>query len=434
MNPRVYNVLVGLLVLPLVLAGFIGMPSVAAQGSQPRNCPQLVRLAEEELALNCANLAGNTACYGYPTVAARIEADPTHPVDEDFIPGSWVMLQDYSSFSAAAMNVSNAVWGLAALNVQANIPRGLMEELPVDPSVLFLLFGEATVESAVPDGALYIPAEDPLAVTVETATAVKPEPDSATEDLGTAAAGATLYADGISPDGMWLRVAFEMQAGWVLLDDLFKADVSGLPEIAPGSMTPLQAFYLRTGSGAPQCNQATPAGLFMQAPDGVEADLIVDGVPVRLTSATVFARILAGDVLKLQVINGFMTLYPDTPNEVIIPAGFSYSACQLTPPDQLDGWDDEPNDQIAFCEGGQPVPFSNPERQEIQVLEGLPDNLFRYEFRIPRVTRASGVGGPIDKIEIPPDSPAYDEIIRNCDLGRIPPAVCQHLTGYTPGG
>ena len=64
----------------------------------------------------------------------------------------------------------------------------------------------------------------------------------------------------------------------------------------------------------------------------------------------------------------------------------------------------------------------------------LPDNLFRYEFRIPRVTRASGVGGPIDKIEIPPDSPAYDEIIRNCDLGRIPPAVCQHLTGYTPGG
>ena len=50
------------------------------------------------------------------------------------------------------------------------------------------------------------------------------------------------------------------------------------------------------------------------------------------------------------------------------------------------------------------------------------------------MTRASGVGGPIDKIEIPPDSPAYDEIIRNCDLGRIPPAVCQHLTGYTPGG
>lgn len=433
MNHRFY-VLVGLLALLLMLAGLAGWPVVSAQGNQPRNCPQLVRVAEEDLALNCANLTGNTACYGFPEVSAYLEADPAHPVDEDFLPGSWVALQDYSSFSAAAMNVAQGVWGLAALNVQANIPRGLAEELSVDPSVLFLLFGEATVESAVPNDALYVPTDALLPVTVANNTPVKVAPNSAAETLGSAAAGVTLYADGVSPDDLWVRVAFEMQGGWVNLEDLFTVDVSGLPEIGHDSLSPLQAFYLRTGSDAPQCNQATPAGLFMQAPAGVNADLILDGVPLRLTSATVFVRILPGDVLKFQVISGYLTLYPDTPNQIIIPAGFSYSACQLTTPELLDGWDDQPNDQIAFCTGGLPTPFSNPERQEIQVLERLPNNLFRYDFRIPRVTRASGAGGPIDKVEIPPDSPAYDEIIRNCDLGRIPAAVCQHLTGYTPGG
>ncbi len=434
MKRWLHPVIVGVLILSVVLAGLDGAPAAIAQGNQPRNCPQLVRLAEEELALNCANLTGNTACYGYPEVQARLEDDPEHPVDGDFVPGSWVALQDYSSFSAAAMDVTKGVWGLAALNVQANIPRGLSEELSVDPSVLFLLFGEAVVESAVPEAALYIPAEALVPVTVAEETAVKAEPDPAAEVLGTAAAGTALFADGLSPDGLWVRVAFDMKAGWVALEDLFEVDVTGLPEIGPDSLSPMQAFYLRTGSGAPQCNQATPAGLFMQAPAGVEADLIMNGVSLRLSSATVFARILPGDVLKFQVISGYLTLYPGTPNEVIIPAGFSYSACRLAPPALLDGWDDEPNDQIAFCEGGLPAPFSNPERQEIQVLERLPDNLFRYEFRVPRVTRASGVGGPIDKIEIPPDSPAYDEIIRNCELGRIPAAVCQHLTGYRPGG
>ncbi|GAB4575147.1 MAG: hypothetical protein Kow0077_25210 [Anaerolineae bacterium] len=432
MNKRTYLILVALLILPLLLTN--SPTQISAQGNQPRNCPQLVRVAEEELVLNCVNLPGNMACYGYPEVEARLEADPAHPVDTEFVPGSWAALHNYVSFDAAAMNVDEAIWGLGALNVVANVPRGLVEELPVDPGVLFLLFGEATVENAVPDGMLYIPVDEPLPVTVASDTMVMAEPAATSEELGTALADSTLFADGVSPDGEWVRVAFDMQAGWVMLDDLVAVDVSGLPEIGPDSLTPMQSFYLRTGSGAPQCNQAMPAGLFMQTPRDVEADLILDGVPLELTSATVFARILPGNILKFQVVSGFMTLYPDTVNEVIIPAGFSYTACELTPPDQIDGWDDDPNDQVADCVGGLPVPFTNAERQEIQAIEGLPDNLFRYEFRVPRVTRGSGVGGPIDRVIIDPDSPAYDEIIRNCDLGRIPPEVCQHLAGYTPGG
>lgn len=431
MKLRLSILLVGLLLLPMLHAGITAPAAVDAQGNQPRNCPQLVRVAEEELVLNCANQPFDTACYGYQEVIARLDADPDKAPDEDFEPGSWTRLSEYASVSASAMNVSEALWGLASLKVQANIPRGLGANIPADPGVLFMLFGEAEVESAVPDDLLFIPVDEPLAVTVATATDVKEEASASAETLGSAAAGMILLADGVSPDGEWVRVAYELQGGWVLLEDLAAVDVSDLPEIGPDSLSPMQAFYLRTGSRALQCNQAVPAMLLMQSPADVMADLTIDGVDIRLDSATVVARII-GNTLLFQVINGYMVIYPDTPNEVIVPAGFNYPTCQLTPPEQLDGWDDDPNDQIADCVGGQPVPFTNADRQEIQSLERLPDNLFYYRIRIPRVVRGSGVGGPIDRVIIDPTSPAYDRIIRNCELGRIPPAVCEHLVGYTP--
>lgn len=431
MKLRLSVLLVALLLLPMLHAGISAPPTVDAQGNQPRNCPQLVRTAEQELVLNCANQPFDTACYGYQEVIARLDADPNKAVDEDFEPGVWTRLVEYASVSASAMDVDEALWGLAALKVQANIPRGLELPTPADAGVLFLLYGEAEVESAVPDDMLFIPVDEPLAVSVAAATDIKAEASAAAETLGSAAAGTNLLADGVSPDGDWVRVAYEMQAGWVLLADLAAVDVSGLPEIGPDSLSPMQAFYLRTGSRALQCNQAVPAMLLMQAPADVMADLNIDGVDIRLDSATVVARII-GNTLLFQVINGYMVIYPDTPNEVIVPAGFNYPTCQLTPPDQLDGWDDDPNDQIADCAGGQPVPFTNADRQEIQSLEGLADNLFYYDFRIPRVVRGSGVGGPIDRVIIDPDSPAYDRILRNCELGRIPPAVCELLIGFTP--
>lgn len=431
MKLRLSTLLVGLLLLPLVLTGVAAPASVDAQGNQPRNCPQLVRVAEEELVLNCANQPFDTACYGYQEVIARLDADPDHAPDEDFEPGSWTRLGEYASVSASAMDVDEALWGLASLKAQANIPRGLVANIPADPGVTFMLFGEAEMESAVPEDKLYIPVDEPLAVTVETATDVKEEASAAAETLGSLAAGAALLADGVSPDGDWVRVAYEMQAGWVPLADLAAADVSGLPEIGPDSLSPMQAFYLRTGSSALQCNQAVPAMLLLQSPADVLVDLNIDGVDIRLDSATVVTRII-GNNLVFQVVNGILTLYPDTPNEVIVPAGFNYRACELTPPDLLDGWDDDPNDQIADCVGGQPVPFSNADRQEIQSLERMPDNLFYYDIRIPRVVRGSGVGGPVDRVIIDPSSPAYDTIIRNCDLGRIPAAVCEHIAGYTP--
>ncbi len=431
MKLRLSLLLVGLLLLPMLHAGISTPPTADAQGNQPRNCPQLVRTAEQELVLNCANQPFDTACYGYQEVIARLDADPDKAPDEDFEPGVWTRLVEYASISASAMNVNEALWGLAALKVQANIPRGLELPTPADAGVLFVLYGEAEVESAVPDDLLFIPVDEPLAVSVAAATNIKEEASAAAETLGSAAAGTTLLADGISPDGDWVRIEYEKQAAWVLLADLAAVDVSGLPEIGPDSLSPMQAFYLRTGSRALQCNQAVPAMLLMQAPADVMADLNIDGVDIRLDSATVVARII-GNTLLFQVINGYMVIYPDTPNEVIVPAGFNYPTCQLTPPDQLDGWDEDPNDQIADCTGGQPVPFTNADRQEIQSLEGLADNLFYYDFRIPRVVRGSGVGGPIDRVIIDPTSPAYPRIIENCELGRIPPAVCERLVGFTP--
>lgn len=433
MKSRIGFLVAGLLILPLVFIG-VTNSTVEAQGNNPpRNCPQLVRDAIDDFALNCANIPYNTACYGYDDVQARFDDEP-EMLDPDFVAGSWTPLQTYASVITGAMNVDDEVWGLAALKEQDGIPRGLVEELPTDPGILFMMFGDVEVESAVPMENQYIPVESPLAVATTADTDAKVDPVATADTLGIVIADTTLFADGISPDGNWVRVAYEMQAAWVALADLAPADVSGLPVIGPDSMTPMQSFYLRTGNNPMECNQAVPDMLLMQTPEDVISEVVLDGVPVQMDSATVITRVLAGNTLRFDVIGGFITLYPDTPNEVIIPAGFSYTACTLTPPDDLDGHDEEPNDQIADCVGGLPVPITNQERQDLQALEGMPDNLFNYEIRIPRGRRGSGVGGPIDEVIIDPDSPAYDRIIRNCELGRIPAEVCERLVGFTPDG
>ena len=431
MKSRAYLAIVGLLLTLLVVG--VTSPVANAQGNnQPRNCPQLVRVAEEELVLNCANLPFNTACYGYPEVAAPFDDQPDM-LDPDFVPGSWTPLQSYAGVMTSAMSVPDAEWGLAALNVQADVPRGLLEELGTDPGVLFLLFGNVAVENAVPAELEYLPVETPLAVTTIADTDARANPNAAAETLGAVMADTTLFADGISPDGAWLRVAYEMQAAWVAVADVAEVDVTGLPVIGPDSLTPYQSFYLRNGNAPMQCNQAVPDMIFMQMPRDVTADVIIDGVPVRLESATVVARILPGDVLRFDVIGGLITIYPDSPNAVIVPAGFAYDACTLTPPDQINGHDGEPNDQIADCEGGLPRPITNQERQMLQSLEGMPDNLFNDDVRIPRVRRGSGVGGPQDEVILDPTSPAYDVIVANCDEGKIPAEICSLLVGYTPG-
>ncbi|MFQ3567804.1 MAG: hypothetical protein SNJ59_12490 [Aggregatilineales bacterium] len=68
----------------------------------------------------------------------------------------------------------------------------------------------------------------------------------------------------------------------VLLGDAQIADASD-----PATQTPMQAFTLSTGIGAPQCREVPPSTLTIQAPRGITVDLTVNGAEIRIGSTAV---------------------------------------------------------------------------------------------------------------------------------------------------
>jgi hypothetical protein len=55
----------------------------------------------------------------------------------------------------------------------------------------------------------------------------------------------------------------------------------------PATQTPMQAFTLSTGIGAPQCREVPPSTLTIQAPRGITVDLTVNGADIRVGSTAV---------------------------------------------------------------------------------------------------------------------------------------------------
>ena len=148
------------------------------------------------------------------------------------------------------------------------------------------MLGDVTLNDAVaPD--LAIPAVDAVPVTTGADANLRAAPGLNAEILGVAPGGTDLLADGISPDGGWLRVALPAGgpvagAAWVNRDDLADPAVDDLPVMTRFSLTPLQAFTFQTGTGTPACMEAPPAVLVVQAPEGIPVDIIANGAPIRI--------------------------------------------------------------------------------------------------------------------------------------------------------
>ena len=108
-------------------------------------CPQLVAQALDATDANCTGTGRNQVCYGN----VRLNAVPQSGVESlDFDqPGDIVDLASVQTLSLSSMNTQTQEWGVALIQVQANIP----ETMP-GQNVTLLLFGNVQVESA--------PAED----------------------------------------------------------------------------------------------------------------------------------------------------------------------------------------------------------------------------------------------------------------------------------
>lgn len=341
---------------------------VVAQGT----CPQIVEQALQSLGDNCDDLSRNAACYGYNLVTAEF----SETVAEDFFtqPADTSELGILESIQTAEMDTDLSQWGIALMSVQANVPNSIPGQ-----AVRFVLLGDVEVESAVePDGTFE--SIDPIDVTLTDSANIRSGAGLSFNVIGGVEVGVTVPVDGQNTDGTWYRTIFNERVGWIFAD-LIEGDdnLDNLPVIDGQQRSPMQSFYLRTGVGTPQCDEAPSDTLVVQGPENIEIDLTVNGADVRLGS-TVAMRILPpGNVIEFTVIDGSLTIIGGGANgeDLVVFENYRTTAC-LADPDNL-GVDGNSNDRIVACE------FTEPEfvpeldlGDAFCVLEDVPERLFNY--------------------------------------------------------
>lgn len=405
------------LVVITVLLVIAPQPALTQTGGA--TCPAVVEQALAQLGDNCAGLERNSACYGFN----RIEATFVESVPADFFtrPADQAALVALASLRTSPLDTQLGEWGMAVIKAQANVPDTLPGQ-----AVTFLLLGDTEVENAVEPAAA---AGQSLTVITQAETTARSEPSESGPIVAALPAGTVLQADALSDDGVWVRVQTAAGSAWIprqAVNDT--AALSSLPTGDAPRLTPMQAFYFRTAPGQTTCNQA-PSVLAIQSPEGIKVDLTVNGANIRLGSLIVLRTLPPGNIMQITVISGQVILNPGTPDEIIIPAGYTSTHC-LADPDNL-GIDGEPDNQPvgADCTWTEPVPASPEDQAEwesiLAAFEELGlgeenvivldddtcetgttlvhtvvtgENLFRiarrYQSSVQAITEASGISDP----------------------------------------
>lgn len=292
--------------IPLILImtfSIVARDTAIQQAATDATCPGLVQEALRELETNCSSLDRNVACYGYN----RIGATFTQPVADDYFsrPADRADLITLQSIATSPMDLVNNQWGVALLNVQANLPGTLPGQ-----SVTFILLGDAMVVNAVPEDEAQLPVE-PIPVETTVDTVLRSFGTSSSNVLNAVPARATLAADAVSQDGNWVRVVYEEVGGWVRTDTLTSADLSTLPVVTANTRTPMQAFLFRTGVQQPACTEA-PSSVVIQGPTNTQVNLNVNGADI-IVGSTVQLTSVVGAPLD---IVGDLDLPPDVQDKL----------------------------------------------------------------------------------------------------------------------
>lgn len=361
--------------LIIALFGTIQWVSVAQNDSEDV-CPPFINDAVTLAGESCDELGRNTACYGNNQVLASFT---TEALAEDFAePADTAALADVVNISTSALNAEESIWGLALMNVQANIPDTIPGQ-----AVLFFLMGETTVENQVTGEAPTITPTD-IIISASQRVNIRSGAGRNFNPLGGADANSRWTATGVSEDFSWVRITFAETDGWISRDLITPVDetaFNALPVVTENILSPMQAFYFTTGTGNPACKQA-PDALVIQSPERLSVNLSVNGATVRIGSTIVLTTQLgetdenddlADECRRTEaiVLDGALIANQNT---LRIPLGHSatFTSCL----------DDEGN--ITPEDDWQANGRVSPERlAEFAILETLPDGLLHYPIRIP---------------------------------------------------
>jgi uncharacterized repeat protein (TIGR01451 family) len=348
----------------LILAVAITAPVIFAQA----DCPTIIEEAITVLGNSCDGISRNNACYGNVDVEAQFTDGFDVPFDRV---GDLAELVNMQRISTSPIDRLTEEWGIALLNVQANIPDTIPGQ-----SVIFMLMGDSEMENGIePDGTL---AGERIPITTRRSGSLRSEPSASSRILTFISGNTQVSAQGISEDGQWLRVTYNGQTGWMIARMAQTIPTFTTP-VAEERFTPMQSFYLRTGIGRPDCVQA-PNTLMVQGPKDFSIDLTVNGADIRIGS-TIFLRNISDDVMQLIVADGQVTLYPDTPNARIVPEGGFSTICLDAPRDL--GVDGLNNDREVRDNCFWTVPQRFTDWEDFETFPNLPPNLLIYDIELP---------------------------------------------------
>jgi hypothetical protein len=392
-------------------------------------CSTLVDRALSHIGNNCANMGLNTVCYGHNDLSA-VFADDSMLED----PADRADLLPLASLQTMPFDSANEAWGISVLNIQANLPNTLPGQ-----AVKMVLLGDVYIEDETEADRALLYLEESVAVDVQTDIAdVFAEPIdfgvSSLSIVGHVSAGETLEADGLSSTGEWVRVTFsfatergQSATAWVLREDLVEdVMLDTLPVIGPGSYTPMQAFYFSTGVGQADCNELPPSSILVQGPEAYEVTIRANGADINISSTVLLQTSSSNDMMSLTTISGFARVNPNSPEELIIPAGYSATVC-LDGPYNL-GVADNENDHVVGlgCDWSLAGGMTQDYLTSLQSLEQIPANLLNYEISVPQQICASGIGGV--RCEYQYMNQRYsDELAALCANGMIDPDICDSI-------
>jgi uncharacterized protein YraI len=309
--------------LVLLFIGFVAVP-MALKSSAPQDvafaqdgegCEVIIEDALQTMGSACAEIGRNEACYGHLNVAATFQQEEaSFPFDQS---GDLVGLIDLQALFTEAVNISAGTWGVALMQVQADLPDDS------DSSMSYVLFGDTnlTINSEEMDELATCNVSN---VTGENVN-VRRGPTGSRDITGVFPFDEEALATGRDASGEWLRIERNNSSGWIGASGMqLDCDVDTLSVVDEtdsfvASASPMQVVSLETANNS-TCD-AAPDGLMVRSPEGTRSRIVVNGVEMIFSSAAFITA--QDDVLTVDGLEGDIEVISFGESQNVTPGTFT---------------------------------------------------------------------------------------------------------------
>lgn len=316
MKPYLRRSVFVLFILILAVVALIPLTAQDVPAGPPGACDAIVEAALDATDALCQGTERNHACYGNVMLEAQAHTDVTDFNFDEV--GERASLGTLHSLNLSGLDLAGEIWGVALMQVQANLPDTLPGQ-----NTTFLLFGDLSIEDLSED---YTTTE----MTVSTGVNVRLVPSDTASLLGSLAPGDTIRVTGqyTNPDGeRWARILYDEHrnsTGWVI-GFAVDGDLNTQPQVEATDphYGPMQAFYFKTGIGQPTCVDAPQDGVLIQTPEGAGlVNFFVNGVEIELGS-TAYLQAIPNETLNVNLIEGTAWVTANGVKQRLIPGTVS---------------------------------------------------------------------------------------------------------------